>query len=121
MYSRDSVPAYDENEVSEPAQELIDAFTEIGSPPHELEIKVEAMCVLMRDLSLDNGMGKNAPLVIRAIHRHFVEVEHLKTGKRHLITRITFKFKPRYCNYFVHRYQFPVRLAYALTFNTCQG
>ena len=38
-----------------------------------------------------------------------------------LLPRINFEFKPRHANWTVQRRQFPLRLAYASTLNSCQG
>jgi hypothetical protein len=37
------------------------------------------------------------------------------------LPRITFEFRPHRANWTVQRRQFPLRLAYATTFNSCQG
>jgi hypothetical protein len=81
----------------------------------------------MRNLSVDSGLVKNARVIIRRLSRHVVEVETLPsevnsyTAGRFLLPRINFEFQPKGCPWTVQRRQFPLRLAYATTFNSCQG
>ncbi|KAG1906888.1 uncharacterized protein F5891DRAFT_346740 [Suillus fuscotomentosus] len=44
----------------------------------------------------------------------------LQTGEIHCLPRITFSFKPARCSWTVNRKQFPLRPAYATTFNGCR-
>jgi hypothetical protein len=41
--------------------------------------------------------------------------------QNYCIPHITFEFRPLNANFIIHRKQFPLRLAYAVTFNSCQG
>ena len=56
-----------------------------------------------------------------------MEVETLPSGSnayysdKFLLPRILFEFQPKYCPWTIQRRQFPLRLAYATTFNSCQG
>jgi hypothetical protein len=77
---------------------------------------------------IEKGLVKNARVIIWAMHDHLVEIELL--NKRIIMSeaeqfvclpRINFEFKPKFTNWTVHRRQFPLRLAYATTFNSCQG
>ena len=58
---------------------------------------------------------------ITALHRRFVEVQKLDDNEIHCLPRITFTFHPYGTDWTVIRKQFPLRLAYATTFNSCQG
>ncbi|KAI5986323.1 hypothetical protein EDD15DRAFT_2144522, partial [Pisolithus albus] len=46
-----------------------------GIPPHQLDLKVDAVCSLQRNLSIEKGLVHNARVRIAAVHRHFVEVQ----------------------------------------------
>src|SRR5437764_6315201 len=48
------------------------------------------------------------------------EMNDFRTGC-YPLPRINFEFQPRFCPWTVQRRQFPLRLAYATTFNSCQG
>src|SRR5947209_5340855 len=45
----------------------------------------------------------------------------LSTNRTFLLPRILFEYQPKYCPWTIQRRQFPLRLAYATTFNSCQG
>lgn len=64
---------------------------------------------------------RNARVRITALHRRFIEVRLLHNLENHCIPRITFSFHPYRLSWTVNRKQFPSRLAYATTFNGCQG
>lgn len=79
----------------------------------------------MRNLSSAKGLVKNQRVVIVATRARYIEVKLLNRGHRpdttHCIPRIVFDFRPTYVSYTVRRRQFPLRLAYSTTFNSCQG
>lgn len=79
----------------------------------------------MRNLSSAKGLVKNQRVVIVSTRARYIEVRLLNPGHRpnvtHCIPRIIFDFKPTYVSYTVRRRQFPLRLAYSTTFNSCQG
>jgi hypothetical protein len=97
-----------------------------GVPPHALRLKKDAICTIMRNLSVPKGLVKNARVVIQQTHRYSIEVQVINNrtgqlGETHSIPRIRFNFKPAHVGWTVHRRQFPLRLAYACTFNGCSG
>ena len=98
---------------------------EPGIPPHELQLKKSAVCTLMRNLSVEDGLVKNARVVVQELFEKVVRVELLQNtggaGKSYLLPRIIFEFQPQFCTWTVQRRQFPLRLGYATTFNSCQG
>lgn len=79
----------------------------------------------MRNLSSAKGLVKNQRVVIVSTRARYIKVRLLNPGHRpnvtHCIPRIIFDFKPTYVSYTVRRCQFPLRLAYSTTFNSCQG
>ncbi|CAG8835143.1 13400_t:CDS:1, partial [Racocetra persica] len=98
-----------------------------GIPNHELKLKVGAICSVMRNISINKGLVKNARVVITRLGKRLVEVTVLMNdntnniSETHILPRINFYFQPDYCSWTVYRKQFPLRLAYATTFNSCQG
>src|SRR5438045_7836211 len=81
----------------------------------------------MRNLSVDDGLVKNARVIITRLNQFTVEVKTLLsaandfTSQVFCLPRINFEFQPSYCPWTVQRRQFPLRLAYATIFNSCQG
>ncbi|KIK34759.1 hypothetical protein CY34DRAFT_812699, partial [Suillus luteus UH-Slu-Lm8-n1] len=71
------------------------------------------------------GLVKNARLIVQQLHRRYVEVRVINNrtgqlGDTQCIPRIRFEFTPPRASLTVHRLRFPLRLAYATTFNGCQ-
>mgnify|MGYP003622942105 CR=1 FL=1 len=101
---------------------------EPGIPPHRLELKVGAICTIQRNLSTEKGLVKNVRVIICQLNRYSIKVAllpHNGTLKRGLkeypLSKINFEFNPQHSSWTVQRKQFPLRLAYATTFNSSQG
>ncbi|KIK47412.1 hypothetical protein CY34DRAFT_27826, partial [Suillus luteus UH-Slu-Lm8-n1] len=91
-------------------------------PWHRLDLKVNCICAIQRNLSVEKGLVRNARRVrVTALHRRFIEVQLLNNLENHCIPRITFSFHPYRSSWTVNRKQFPLSLAYATTFNSCQS
>ncbi len=104
--------------------EVMHTFTAPGVPQHRLVVKVGCVCILMRNLSFDDGLVNGAKVVIRNATNRIVEADLLREGfapKRVSIPRILFKFQPMNSALTALRRQFPLRLAYSLTYNKSQG
>jgi hypothetical protein len=74
--------------------------------------KIGCICSLMRNMSVRNGLVKNARVIIRGLHRRFVEIQVINNrtnqlGEIHCIPRIRFEFLPPYASWTVFRLQFP--------------
>jgi hypothetical protein len=102
-------------------------LSEPGVPPHELYLKVGSICSVMRYLCIEKGLVKNIHVRVVELHRHIVRVDLLRDQSTSIVDRlfylprISFEFHPRQTSWTVERRQFPLRLAYAITFNSCQG
>ncbi len=104
--------------------EVLHTFTAPGVPQHRLIIKAGCVCILMRNLSFADGLVNGAKVVIRNATNRIVEADLLREGfapKRVSIPRILFKFQPMNSALTALRRQFPLRLAYSLTYNKSQG
>ncbi|RPA92024.1 hypothetical protein L873DRAFT_245429 [Choiromyces venosus 120613-1] len=55
--------------------ELLHEIHEPGVPLHELHLTASAICVIMRNLSLEDGLVKNARVVIKKVFKNVIEVE----------------------------------------------
>ncbi|CAG8534291.1 32780_t:CDS:2 [Gigaspora margarita] len=101
-------------------------LTHPGIPNHSIRLKVRSICSIMRNISINKGLVKNAHIIITNLGQRLIKVSTFKnngltnTTETHLIPRINFYFQPDYCLWTVHRKQFPLRLAYSTTFNSYQ-
>ena len=75
-------------------------------PPHELRLKESAICVIMRNLSLADGLVKNARVVIKKLLENVIKVElvgvealGVSKKKIYYLPRIMFEFQPRFCSW----------------------
>jgi hypothetical protein len=112
---------------TEAVEDFLAQITSRNAPDHELHLKVGAVCSIMRNLSSAKGLVKNQHVVVvgTKAKARYIEVKLLNRGHRpdvtHCIPRINFDFRPSYVSYTIRCKQFPLRLAYSTTFNSCQG
>ena len=92
----------------------------------ELKLKQGCICSIMRNMSVEKGLVKNARVIIERLHWRHIEVHIINNwtgelGDIHCIPQIWFEFTPLRASWTVHHLQFPLQLTYASTFNGCQG
>ncbi len=102
---------------------MLNGFNNNGVPSHKLFLKVGDICLITRAI---NGLGlaNNSRVRITAVGRYCVEVVSVGdcAGQKVRIPRIPFKFRLKFGKSFqLTRLQFPLRLAYAMTFNKSQS
>jgi hypothetical protein len=103
--------------------ELLAECNKPGNAPHVLKFAEGDVAFLMRTLDKRKCLTNNTRVQILDVKRRFIKVQTLTDRPTtHLIPRIIFSFAMTRRNPFViNRLQFPLRLAYAMTFNKLQG
>ena len=123
-FSIDSVVSDDRAEVDLYPLEFINSITPSGLPPHRLHLKVECVVMLLRNLSLKDGLCNGTRLIVKRLHDNVIDCEILtgiSAGNRVLIPRVSLCPNDSNLPFQIKRIQFPLRLSYALTINKSQG
>jgi ATP-dependent DNA helicase PIF1 len=114
-------------EDAEPSSILdyIAKHTPPGCPPYALHMKEGAVYRLMRNISIERALVKNARVVARHIGQRVITVRLIRDGlegcEDFLIPRICFEYTNPIHRQTILRRQFPLAPAYSTTFNSCQG
>ena len=99
--------------------DLLNTMNSNGVPPHTLLFKVGDVCLITRAIhGID--VANNTRVRILSCNPHTIKVLTLNEETQRIIKlpRIVFKFRLHYGDsYQVTRLQFPLRLAYAMTYN----
>ena len=124
FYSADSCVDPDGNAL-QVGSEVLGAFNETGTPPHQLKLKLGSVAIIVRNLNFSSGLCNSTKVIIREIlpSRRLILVEVPKDGgpgELVPIPRVTFRFQPAGKGMDITRKQFPLRVAYTLTHNKSQ-
>jgi hypothetical protein len=105
------------------SEAALNYISKVGIPPHILCIKKNDIMFIQRNLNINDGICNNSRVQILNIHNNIV-VARLLDGTKRIITipRVRFIFRVQHGHSFeMIREQFPLRRAYAMTFNKSQG
>ena len=103
--------------------DVLNNFNNNGVPPHLLQLKVNDICIVLRNLNKKEGLTNNTRVRILNITPKCIRIQTLTSNKKSFsIPRIRFKFRLPFGRSFqLLRTQFPLRLAYCMTINKSQG
>ena len=102
-------------------EEFLHSLKSPGVPDHNLRLKLNCLCLVMRNISVQDRVMNNTKVILREVGRKYVTVETLSEHRQVLLPRITFRFTLPRSGVTVERRQFPLRPCYAITVNKSQG
>ncbi|KAL7077186.1 hypothetical protein ACQ4LE_003592 [Meloidogyne hapla] len=117
--------AEDENRqrVNEYLDEYLYALRPNGFSVHELRLKKHAIVMLIRNLNIEKGLCNGTRMRVEEMNANLIVCRILtgdKAGQTAYIPRITLCCSEEY-PFDLHRHQFPLVLAFAMTINKAQG
>ena len=100
--------------------ELLNKLDPSGMPPHVLPLQKGTPVILLRNLQPKRGLCNGTRLIVRSITDKVLDCEILsgpKAGNREFIPKVWLTPSDTGLNIAFKRYQFPVRVSYAMTIN----
>jgi hypothetical protein len=102
---------------------VLNRFFKNGVPSHKLLLKKNDICLILRSYSKKEKIATNTRVRILKITTFCVQVETLTNNPQVVnLNRVRFQFRlPFGRSYSMVRTQFPLRLAYCMSYNKAQG
>ena len=103
--------------------EYLNSLNPQNLPPHELHLKINCIVMLIRNISVHEGLCNGTRLRILDLANNLLKCKVLtgdKAGQIVFLNRITLYSDKEYPFTFKRR-QFPIKLAFAMTINKAQG
>ncbi|KAK1401461.1 hypothetical protein POM88_001066 [Heracleum sosnowskyi] len=104
--------------------EYLNSLRFSGMPNHEIELKIGAPVMLLRNLNPKKGLCNGTRLIVTRCYSFLIEaviITGTKIGHTAYIPRITMTPADKTYPFLLKRKQFPVALCYAMSINKSQG
>ncbi|KAH7724800.1 hypothetical protein AAVH_07669 [Aphelenchoides avenae] len=121
-YDMLDVDATAESQIHPP--KLLNTLNPSSLPPHELNVKIGAVDMLLRNLNISGGLRNGTRLYVVKAGQRMLDCKILtgpRKGEREIIPRIKLNYDGNELPVVFARRQFPVRLAFAMRINKSQG
>lgn len=96
-----------------------------GLPPYELNLKINAIVMLVRNLSNNDGLCNGTRLKVTKLFEYNLEAEIItgeKIGSKVFIPRVTLNTgESSFLPYILWKKQFPLVLAFSMTMNKSEA
>ncbi|CAN0338899.1 unnamed protein product, partial [Scytosiphon promiscuus] len=122
LLSTDKIVTDGENMPDVVSVEYLNSVQVPGTPHHDLHLKIGTLVFFIRNINFDSGLVNGKKGIIRGISQRVLDVEVISEESPIVnIPRICFEVQVGARGITFRRFQFPVRLCYAMTINKCQG
>ncbi|XP_044745405.1 uncharacterized protein LOC123307240 [Coccinella septempunctata] len=122
--SNDSIASGDEDDMMNYPEEFLNTIAPGDLPIHELKLKVGVPVILLRNLSLSEGLINGTRLLVLAVTDCLLTAKIVTgrfSGRTVFVPRIDMSTTDETIPFVLKRRQFPVRICFALTINEAQG
>lgn len=122
--SRDRADSDEATNCVEYPEEFLHSLNASGLPPHSLKLKQGVSVMLLRNLSVSQGLVNGTRLVVKAMQSKVLQCEIVsgdKAGQTVLIPGITCESTEGTFPFKLIRQQFPLKLCFSMTVNKSQG
>ena len=105
-------------------EEILNKVESSGIPQHVIRLKKNAVVILLRNLDNNAGHCNGTRYIVLKIHSHMIEARRLDADENEdniLIPRIPMCTKTGDFPFTMRRLQFPIKVAFVMTFNRSQG
>lgn len=124
-YSTDYMKDDDETEAYDYfPTEFMNSLTPNGLPPHNLQLKIGAIVILLRNMNIANGLCNGTRLKIIDVGSYVLTariISGIGKGKIIMLPRIELTPSEEDVPFQFVRRQYPIRIGYAVTINRAQG
>ena len=123
-YSTDSIDSSSVDDTREWTVDFLNSLCPDGLPPRELHLTPGCMVILLRNLNLSSGLCNGTRCLV--VHCGETVLDLLLLTGSQAGTRVFWPRMPHLCNdgglpFQLRRRQFPIRLAWGMSFNKSQG
>ena len=100
---------------------VLNSIMDGSAPNHELRVCVGCVCLLLKSIAPEEGFAKNNRVIVTSIESDYICVQSISTGCILGVYRMFFEILVPKSGMRVCRRQYPLKLAYGITFMKSAG